>query len=1205
MWINYLTIRILLLFLLTYITSSGLKSQCPEIDISVDVSCKNAPINLVNNSSPTNFFTWDFCSGDFLNSPGLSSLGVFEDAINSERPEIVYDSLSGTFFGFIAGQSQLYRFKVTNSLDSIFDLELLGNFSGRINRPNGLSIISWNGMWFGFYVNINGSKGLHRMSFGNTLANMPLIEDLGNFNSIGLSRGIDIVKDNDTLYVIVSNLNQQKLTLVNFENDPAFTPDPTTNVKEIPIPDSNIQGIKFAADCNRWYGFVTTRGDNSLFRLEFFESLWNDPVITNLTSSIGIGDNILTDIDITVDQNNRLAFLTTSIKKIFSLNFGDDFLNMPEVRELGSISNSIQNSYGIKIIRSNSISKCLLINYNEKELVSINFPQNCSAPLASYKGFQPAGIYYTEPGTYPIQIEAYDSNGNVYYLPDSINIINSPDIRFATDLKCNSENTIFSDSSSSSNGEIVFWKWNFYDMDSSFQRSTKYQFTDAGDYDVNLRVVDSAGCSSDSTFLIHIYDSTDLSPDFQFPLTGCSHSETNFSDQSLFTEDSITYWLWDFGDPMSDENNISQNQNASHIYKESGIFNVSLTITGISGCSRSKINPLGPIQIIEGPEVDYTWAGSCEKDVYSFDNQTAGGDFVYTWDFGDGDTSSLKNPIHLYPEAGDYSVTLTAASDNGCLNLKRDTVAVHHLPVADFVSELPCSRSGITFYDESTVIEANIASWEWTYHLTSDPSNHGEDSIRNPVILFNEAADYEVYLTVSSNYGCLDSIRKTIEILPSPVASFSQSRACLGDTTYFRDESSIPGENIINHWTWQIENKIYTGPSPSHPFTGEGAFDVILTVQAENLCRDRIELPVVIHPLPQAALRVENNCQNETIRLYSEAISISDPITQYLWNIEGAGSRTGESVELDFGQPGNYQISHLVITENGCQDTLLQPLPVYEAPIAAFDYSPKYGAFPFEVRFVNLSSGATIYTWDFDEGGVTSGSINPIYTYDTRGAHYPSLVVTNQRGCQDSTSTLIFVADPELEVSLLEVQEIQSNGRINFVTDIKNTGTIPIDNMDILIRVNGNFSVRETFVGTLFAGDQIRYPLNFELVDLPGQHPEFICFELHPRNPDYEEGNPDDNRDCLTISSPTCLLEPYPNPTYGPLSVDLILPDQQEVILQLISLDGKILYTRSIQDTREGLNTFRMELSETGQGIYVLRVVYADLFISKRIEVIR
>ena len=131
----------------------------------------------------------------------------------------------------------------------------------------------------------------------------------------------------------------------------------------------------------------------------------------------------------------------------------------------------------------------------------------------------------------------------------------------------------------------------------------------------------------------------------------------------------ISSYLWNFG--SNDQNNISTAENPEHIYKSSGLFNVSLDITTINNCKLSltkhrymRVDPRPKANFIGKPEI----TSILKPEIY-FDNMSIGAS-VYHWDFGAGDLSNIENPIYEFNSVGNYEVMLIAISNFSC----KDTV---------------------------------------------------------------------------------------------------------------------------------------------------------------------------------------------------------------------------------------------------------------------------------------------------------------------------------------------------------------------------------------------------------------------------------------------------------------------------------------------------------------------------------------------------
>lgn len=157
------------------------------------------------------------------------------------------------------------------------------------------------------------------------------------------------------------------------------------------------------------------------------------------------------------------------------------------------------------------------------------------------------------------------------------------------------------------------------------------------------------GCSKDTP-------STPPVADFSFTGANVTAPATvQFTNSST----NATSYSWDFGDGSS-----STNVNPSHNYTTGGVFIVKLTATGAGG-SNSVTKNVTLISAVP-PSVNFSFTGDNKEanDTVTFNNTTSNAT-SYLWDFGDGLTSTLSNPVHIYTLGGTYTVKLTATGSGG------------------------------------------------------------------------------------------------------------------------------------------------------------------------------------------------------------------------------------------------------------------------------------------------------------------------------------------------------------------------------------------------------------------------------------------------------------------------------------------------------------------------------------------------------------
>jgi len=195
--------------------------------------------------------------------------------------------------------------------------------------------------------------------------------------------------------------------------------------------------------------------------------------------------------------------------------------------------------------------------------------------------------------------------------------------------------------------------WRFGDNTTSTESDPTHIYTAPGDYKVWL-VVNNAYCSDSIDRNISILPTAPIANFDSIP-GACSPYTVTFNNTSQYA----TSYFWEFGD-----GGVSEAENPTYTYLESGIFRITLTVRGPGGTDIiSKL-----VHVYASPiayfEVAPTFVYVDDERVRCF-NLSQGGD-SFIWEFGDGDTSHLRDPYHKYMAEGIYDITLHAYSVNGC-----------------------------------------------------------------------------------------------------------------------------------------------------------------------------------------------------------------------------------------------------------------------------------------------------------------------------------------------------------------------------------------------------------------------------------------------------------------------------------------------------------------------------------------------------------
>ena len=230
-----------------------------------------------------------------------------------------------------------------------------------------------------------------------------------------------------------------------------------------------------------------------------------------------------------------------------------------------------------------------------------------------------------------------------------------------------------------------------------------HTYPSVGSYNVTLIVDDSTFCNAPDTAINTVRISPNVKAIFQTPARGCVQYEAMFTNLSLGGTD----WLWEFGDGTT-----STEFEPTHTYTTVNTFNVRLIAIDTSTCNKRDTSAYFPITVFPIPTARFSWTPNppLENTITQFINQSVGAN-RYTWDFGDGESSNLANPPHLYNATGTYQATLYAFNDADCVDSITQDVPIIIKPLFDVPNAFTPGRFG-----ENAVIKVRgfgIATMNW------------------------------------------------------------------------------------------------------------------------------------------------------------------------------------------------------------------------------------------------------------------------------------------------------------------------------------------------------------------------------------------------------------------------------------------------------------------------------------------------------------
>lgn len=566
---------------------------------------------------------------------------------------------------------------------------------------------------------------------------------------------------------------------------------------------------------------------------------------------------------------------------------------------------------------------------------------------------------------------------------------------------------------------ISSWEWTVSPLNvKSFLQNPYFDFPSGGNYTFRLTVQNSSGCvdsASKDFFVKGPVPSFSIISD----TTGCSPLTIEFDNQST----NASSYTWNFRD--ADNNTITtfSDTNVTNTYTSGGLFKPFLTaessefdskqgrlVTCRANYPDTSNQAIRLIAVNTTPTINFGAENSCSDFSIDFTDSTeidSGTVVSYLWKFGDGDTSTQRNPTHLYNDTGTYTVTFLAYGSSGCFDSLQKEVKISPTPAADFAVTNTCINQTAQFTDSTKTTNATIVRWEWDF-------GDGFTSVfQNPQKNYLSDGTYAVKLKILTSTGCADSITKNIVINPQPNASFVTGNVCQEAVLSINNNSTISSGS--NTYIWEFgDGTTSNNTVPIKTFVNTGTILVRLTATSDKGCEDTSQTFIDVVAKPQANFTVNNNsqCLRQNIFTLENLSTIaSGTITTTTYNYGDGISGNTTDTFYNYTDSGVYTIRLIEESNLGCLDTFDFGVNVYPSPTADFtinDTAQCLNTNNFVFTNTSSDTGALTYFWDMGDGGSFTTE-NTNYKYFTDTSFSVSLRVTNGTNCRDTVEKRINV----------------------------------------------------------------------------------------------------------------------------------------------------------------------------------------------------
>jgi gliding motility-associated-like protein len=553
------------------------------------------------------------------------------------------------------------------------------------------------------------------------------------------------------------------------------------------------------------------------------------------------------------------------------------------------------------------------------------------------------------------------------------------------------------------------YKWYFGTGDSAATTNPSYGYSVDTSYNVILKVTSSLGCVDSVAHTMTVYPK----PTAAFVVNTANQclntNGYNFTNKSTIKQGPLTYY-WDF-----DNGKSAVAKDTNIVYAKDSTYTVTLMPRSVFGCYDTAQQTMVVYPV---PRVGFAANDSDQclnTNSYTFNNSSTVkyGTITYEWDLGGEATSTQQKPVFTFSKDTSYTIKLKVTSDKTCTDSLYKTITVFPIPkVAFAINDTDqCVNVDLFSFTNQSKIKYGTLQYMWfvgngdSIAATSPNYNYPTDGV------------FTVTQKATSNYNCIDSLRRQVVVFAKPIARYSidDSSQCVNPGIFkFTNTSSIKYATPLTY-NWDFDNGIITTAKDtmvSYPVNG-AYYPTLITNTGDN-CYDTFTRIVLVYPKPYPDFIIDKDsqCVDGNNFGFTNITTIDSGYLHYVWTYNDGFNDTLANPTHTYAADSSYLVWLKATSDFGCYDSIAKQVIVQPRPQVYFTVDDSGQCVNNNLfGFTNKSAikyGLLNYQWNFANGDASNSfDTSVVYHYDSN--FRVVLRATSDFGCTDTFGRYVVV----------------------------------------------------------------------------------------------------------------------------------------------------------------------------------------------------